>query len=56
MINGHQGQMLNMLYIWSIDETDWSSEHPSIDFQTTQEKQHYSSPGDGHHPLICQKH
>jgi hypothetical protein len=24
----------------------------SIDFQTTQERQHYSSPGDGHHPLI----
>jgi hypothetical protein len=33
---------------WSIDETDWSSEQPSIDFQTTQERQHYSSPGDGH--------
>jgi hypothetical protein len=37
---------------WPIDETDWSSEQPSIDFQTTQERQHYSSPGDGHHPLI----
>jgi hypothetical protein len=24
----------------------------SIDFQTTQERQHYSSPGDSHHPLI----
>jgi hypothetical protein len=24
----------------------------SIDFHTTQEKQHYSSPGDGHYPLI----
>jgi hypothetical protein len=28
------------------------SEQPSIDFHTTQEKQHYSSPGDGHYPLI----
>jgi hypothetical protein len=28
------------------------SEQASIDFQTTQERQHYSSPGDGHHPLI----
>jgi hypothetical protein len=24
----------------------------SIDFRTTQERQHYSSPGDSHHPLI----
>ena len=23
-----------------------------MDFQTTQERQHYSSPGDSHHPLI----
>jgi hypothetical protein len=23
-----------------------------LDIQTTQERQHYSSPGDGHHPLI----
>ena len=28
------------------------SEQASIDFQTTQETQHYSSTGDGHHPLI----
>jgi hypothetical protein len=27
-------------------------EQTSIDFQTTQERQHYSSPGDSHHPLI----
>jgi hypothetical protein len=28
------------------------SEQASIDFQTTQERQHYSSPGDSHYPLI----
>jgi hypothetical protein len=28
------------------------SEQASIDFQTTQERQNYSSPGDSHHPLI----
>jgi hypothetical protein len=28
------------------------SEQASINFQTTQERQHYSSPGDSHHPLI----
>jgi hypothetical protein len=28
------------------------SEQASIDFQTTQERQHYSSPGDSHHILI----
>jgi hypothetical protein len=27
-------------------------EQASMDFQTTQERQHYSSPGDSHHPLI----
>jgi hypothetical protein len=28
------------------------SEQASIDFETIQERQHYSSPGDSHHPLI----
>jgi hypothetical protein len=48
---GHTVSSVLTLHYQTQPSQDFS-EQPPMDFQTTQEREHYSSSGDSHHPLI----